>query len=212
MEEVKDHQVNEEEARDIAKGCVAIEKEDREVREADEKPELSAGEFFAACEWLGKNIPDEAFENEDLDAALDQAWSSVETLPEAAGWTKEAAGEVLFHCLKAAEDFEKVEGTRPKKPQSMGGDGDGKRGGDDESDRPEKPEGEDKPDMPEGEDRPEDEGLAQKGGRKSRSIMAQNNAIGADRTMTLLLEYYDAEELADFRDAGIEPEDLLEDC
>ena len=93
-------------------------------------------------------------------------------MPEAAGWTKEVTGEVLIHGLKAAEDFEKEEGKRPKRPQSMGDDGDAKRpqsmgndsdavpvdddgdskrDSDGKSDRPEKPEGEDKPEKPEGE-------------------------------------------------------------
>ena len=95
-------------ARHIFKGCTQIEKEVRRSRKEKKEPELTAGEFFVACKWFGQNITESALKNEDAD----EAWNAIKDLPEAQGWNREAAGEVLFHCLKAAEDFERQE--RPK--------------------------------------------------------------------------------------------------
>ena len=96
-----------ERARHTFRGCVAIEKGERRVRKEKKEPELSAEELFNACKWLGSNITESSLKNQDAE----EAWYGIKDLPEAQGWTQEAASEVMFHCLKAAEDFEKEERT-----------------------------------------------------------------------------------------------------
>ena len=136
-DEVIDNEIDEDEARAMAKLCVEIDQVERETREAKGEVELEAKEFFAACAWLAENVSEETIENEDIDAA----WEEVKDLPEAEGWTKEAAAEVAENCINLGKRIEEDEGDdfRPKRPAPKDGDDEDSQD-DDEEGKPDKPE------------------------------------------------------------------------
>ena len=121
--------LTEDDAREVAKACVEIDIAEREDREEKGEEELPEDQFFAACQWLAENVSEEAFENEDWEAA----WESVKDSEEAAGWTPEAAQEVAQNCLFLAKAHEEDEGTRPQRPRKDDDkDGEGEMTGDED--------------------------------------------------------------------------------
>merc|ERR1712151_458708 len=141
----------EREAKEVGRGCIEIYEGEAEERERKNEPRLSPGEFFAAARTFADNISEDALENRDSKEGFKQ----IKDKPEFAGWSEDAAKEVMDNGIGAAEDKMKQEGSRPKNPGNKGGDdkkggkkggdkkGGDKKGGDKGEDRPEKPEEDD---------------------------------------------------------------------